>query len=200
MPDAVFNILSLELPRGAETFRMTFEPKYPGPLTIEIKPAVVDVPVVRPQNGPSTIEQKTVLQRVPIGSGSSAIVATYPVPKKIRVIDPLDPSATESESEPSTPQLLLKLLESASKVQDPNDLSTVNPPGDPPPEQSPKRKHQSTPKVSPKKRSKGKQPATSITPERPRNCKQPSPLRASSSTYKYSKPVASGSSRYYGCK
>ncbi|KIK77240.1 hypothetical protein PAXRUDRAFT_167453, partial [Paxillus rubicundulus Ve08.2h10] len=58
-----------------------------------------------------------VLQQVPVGSGSNAIVATYPVLKKIRVIDPYDPSATESESEPSTPQLFLKLLESISKVQ-----------------------------------------------------------------------------------
>jgi len=117
MPD-VFNILSLELPHGAETFRMTFEPKFPGPLTIEIRPAVVEAPVARPQNIPATIQQETVLQRVPVGSGSNAIVATYPVPKKIRVIDPYDPSATESESEPSTPQLFLKLLESVSKVQD----------------------------------------------------------------------------------
>ncbi|KIJ04513.1 hypothetical protein PAXINDRAFT_22193 [Paxillus involutus ATCC 200175] len=116
MPD-VFNILSLELPHGAETFRMTFEPKFPGPLTIEIRPAVVEAPVARPQNIPATIQQETVLQRVPVGSGSNAIVATYPVPKKIRVIDPYDPSATESESEPSTPQLFLKLLESVSKVQ-----------------------------------------------------------------------------------
>ncbi|KAF9218268.1 hypothetical protein BS17DRAFT_883510 [Gyrodon lividus] len=105
---AVFNILSLELPHGAETFRMTFEPKFPGPLTIEIKPAVVEAPVTRPQNVPATIQQDTILQRVPVGSGSSAITATYPVPKKIRVTDPYDPSATESESVPSTPQLILK--------------------------------------------------------------------------------------------
>ncbi|KIK80057.1 hypothetical protein PAXRUDRAFT_52365, partial [Paxillus rubicundulus Ve08.2h10] len=78
-----------------EELSMTFEPKYPGPLTIKIKPAVVDVPIVQPQNEPATIEQKTgeshiphcnLLQRVPIGSGSSAIVATYPVSKKSRII------------------------------------------------------------------------------------------------------------------
>ncbi|KIK97354.1 hypothetical protein PAXRUDRAFT_825038 [Paxillus rubicundulus Ve08.2h10] len=98
--------------------------------TIEIKPAVVEAPVARPQNIPATIQQEAVLQQVPVGSGSNAIVATYPVLKKIRVIDPYDPSATESESEPSTPQLSLKLLESVSKVQDTKDLSSVKPPSD----------------------------------------------------------------------
>ncbi|KIK91087.1 hypothetical protein PAXRUDRAFT_150285 [Paxillus rubicundulus Ve08.2h10] len=117
MPD-IFNILTLELPHGAETFCMTFEPKFPGPLTVKIKLAVVEAPIARPQNIPATIQQETVLQQVPIGSGSNAIVATYPVPNKIRVIDPYDLSATESESEPSTPQLFLKLLKSIlRKVQ-----------------------------------------------------------------------------------
>ncbi|KIK94015.1 hypothetical protein PAXRUDRAFT_12315 [Paxillus rubicundulus Ve08.2h10] len=114
----VFDILLLELPHGSKTFCMTFEPKFPGPLTIEIKPPVVEAPIARPQNIPATIQQETVLQQVPIGSGLNAIVTTYPVPKKIRVIDPYDLSATESESKPSTPQLFLKLLESISKVQE----------------------------------------------------------------------------------
>ncbi|KIK75154.1 hypothetical protein PAXRUDRAFT_787043, partial [Paxillus rubicundulus Ve08.2h10] len=175
--------------------------------TIEIKPAVVEAPVARPQNIPATIQQETVLQRVPVGSGSNAIVATYPVPKRIRVIDPYDPSATESESEPSTPQLFLTLLKSVSKAQDTKDLSSVKPPSDPPPEQSPKCKHPSPPKVSPNKRPKvassatpkGKQRAKSKTPKKSRNKIQPSPPRASSSNFKYTKPVASGS-RYHGRK
>ncbi|KAF9225028.1 hypothetical protein BS17DRAFT_779473, partial [Gyrodon lividus] len=66
-----FNILSLELPHGAETFRMTFEPEFP---------AVVKAPVARPpQNVPATIQQEIVLQRVPIGSGSNAIVSSFPL-------------------------------------------------------------------------------------------------------------------------
>ncbi|KIK92978.1 hypothetical protein PAXRUDRAFT_146078, partial [Paxillus rubicundulus Ve08.2h10] len=109
----------LELPQGAETFCMTFEPKYPGPLVISIfpfiKPAVVDVPVIQPQNGPADKNYNRAW--IPVGSGLSAIITTYPVPKKIKVIDPLDLSTTKSESEPSTPQLFLKLLKSISKVQ-----------------------------------------------------------------------------------
>ncbi|KIK94018.1 hypothetical protein PAXRUDRAFT_828409 [Paxillus rubicundulus Ve08.2h10] len=81
--------------------------------TIEIKLAVVEAPIARPQNIPATIQQET----IPVGSGLNAIIATYPVPKKIRVIDPYDPSTTESESKPSTPQLFLKSLESILKVQ-----------------------------------------------------------------------------------
>ncbi|KIK77779.1 hypothetical protein PAXRUDRAFT_834879 [Paxillus rubicundulus Ve08.2h10] len=94
--------------------------------TIKIKLVVVEAPIARPQNIPATIQQET----IPVGSGSNAIVTTYPVPKKIRVIDPYDLSATESESEPSTPQLFLKLLESVLKVQDTKDLSSIKPPSD----------------------------------------------------------------------
>ncbi|KAF9222861.1 hypothetical protein BS17DRAFT_767609 [Gyrodon lividus] len=59
MMPAVFNILSPELPHRVETFHMTFEPKFPGPLTIEIKPAVVEALIARPQNIPATIQQET---------------------------------------------------------------------------------------------------------------------------------------------
>ncbi|KIK75718.1 hypothetical protein PAXRUDRAFT_171940 [Paxillus rubicundulus Ve08.2h10] len=118
MPNAIFNILSIELPQGAETFHMTFKPKYPGPLVSSIFPfpAIVNIPVIQLQNGLATIEQQT----VPIGSGSSAIVTTYPVPDKhthYLISDPLNLSATKSESKPSTPQLFLKLLKSVWKVQ-----------------------------------------------------------------------------------
>ncbi|KAF9225190.1 hypothetical protein BS17DRAFT_765811 [Gyrodon lividus] len=121
MPN-IFNILLLELTLGAETFHMTFEPQFPDLL---IRPTVVEVPIVRPQNVPATNQQDTVLQQVHVGSSSHAIVAMYPVPENIWVIDPNDPSATESESALSTPQIFFRLLKSVSLVQDPNNLSTT---------------------------------------------------------------------------
>ncbi|KAF9222870.1 hypothetical protein BS17DRAFT_767618 [Gyrodon lividus] len=56
------NTLSLELSLGPETFCMTFEPQFPGSFTIEIRPTVVKVPIVRPQNIPATIQKGTAFQ------------------------------------------------------------------------------------------------------------------------------------------
>ncbi|KAF9219548.1 hypothetical protein BS17DRAFT_821552 [Gyrodon lividus] len=61
MPNVV-NTLLLKLLLGPETFCMTFEPQFPGPLTIAIKPAIIKLSISRPQMYQPLFNRKLVSQ------------------------------------------------------------------------------------------------------------------------------------------
>ncbi|KIK78655.1 hypothetical protein PAXRUDRAFT_163396 [Paxillus rubicundulus Ve08.2h10] len=192
------NTITLQLPlKYPEPFCMTYEPDFPGKLTIEILPAVVESPIKRKQNLPITVPQGTVLHSVPLGN---SLTATYPIPKKQRVIGKYILLATESESMPPTPRV--KLLDvvvlSSSKAKKELALDSTC-----------KRKQRSPtgqllspskhPKLFGNSITKGKQHAKSKTPKKPCSKMQLSPSCASLSSFTYTKPIASGS-WYYGRK